>query len=37
MRSWNAVSRVEILVLSCKQPVELCYEGSDLIDDVIVL
>ena len=34
--SYNAVSRVEILVISCKQAVEFCYEGGDLIDDVIV-
>ena len=36
MMSWNAVSRVEILVLSCLQAVQFRYEGCDLVDDVIV-
>ena len=37
MMSWNAVSSVEILVLSYKQGVEFCYEGDYLIDDITVL
>ena len=36
MMSWNTVSRMGILALSCKYIVELCYEG-DLIDDAMVL
>ena len=34
--SWTAVSRMKILGLSCKSAAEFCYEGGDLIDDVIV-
>ena len=36
MKSWNAVSRVEILVFSRKQAVEFCYVGGVFIDDVTV-